>query len=97
MARLRFSEAALRLGQDHYEAVFRRGARETPPGYTFNTLITEWMTVNCAGDWASSSLSGRGVVVRLFAKADFERARARFTPNTPRRSAGGRALAGFQY
>jgi hypothetical protein len=95
MVRVRFRDVA---GGDGYcEAIFRKPVDPPPKGYTLNTFVTEWLTETCHGDWASSSLSGRAVVVRFFNRGDFERARARFTPNIPWRSARSLAHAGFQH
>jgi hypothetical protein len=48
-----------------------------PAGYTRNTLITEWLTVTCRGDWASHATS-RELRVRFADPEDRLRAVARF-------------------
>lgn len=96
--RLNFRAAARALlGRTYYEARIRTSGLPRSKGYTANTVVTEWLTLNCAGDWASTSLSGRAIVVRFFEAADFERARARFAPNTAWRPAGSKAEAGFEH
>jgi hypothetical protein len=48
-----------------------------PPGYTRNTVVTDWLTLNCRGDWASRG--GRGsILVRFADPDDLRRARAQF-------------------
>jgi hypothetical protein len=48
-----------------------------PAGYTGNTVITEWLTVNCQGDWASPA-GARALHVRFADADDRARAVARF-------------------
>lgn len=59
-----------------------------PPAYTGNTVVTEWLTLNCRGDWASRG--GRGSILVRFADADdLRRARQRFpAPLRARAGAG---------
>ena len=47
-----------------------------PPSYTPHTVITEWLTLNCAGDWASKRQNRWLVCFAL--PADAKRARAHF-------------------
>jgi hypothetical protein len=51
--------------------------RVAPAGYTANTVITEWLTVNCRGDWASHAIT-REVRVRFAEALDRHRAVAHF-------------------
>jgi hypothetical protein len=51
--------------------------RSAPAGYTANTVITEWLTVNCRGDWASHAIA-RELRVRFAELSDRDRAVARF-------------------
>jgi hypothetical protein len=51
--------------------------RVAPAGYTANTVITEWLTVNCRGDWASHAVA-RELRVRFAETTDRDRAVARF-------------------
>jgi hypothetical protein len=54
-----------------------RKPQQAPPGYTANTVITEWLTLNCHGDWGSVS-DGPFVRVRFAEAEDCARARVRF-------------------
>jgi hypothetical protein len=49
-----------------------------PSGYTPNTVVTEWLTLNCRGDWACRGLGDR-IEVRFDDAEDAERARAFFS------------------
>jgi hypothetical protein len=51
---------------------------EAPAGYTSNTVLTEWLTLNCAGPWASQG-HGHWIEVRFGQAADAARARAHFS------------------
>jgi hypothetical protein len=75
MARIRLGEAA--AGDAGFLAASLRKPSEIPRGYTGNTVITEWLTLNCRGDWASWSHGAR-VTVRFADARDRERALARF-------------------
>jgi hypothetical protein len=44
-----------------------------PKGYTPISLLTEWLTLNCRGDWSSRARK-HGVVLRFAAAADYRRA-----------------------
>lgn len=48
-----------------------------PPGYTRNTVVTEWLVLNCAGDWASRSEQG-SLQVRFREVGDMLRALEQF-------------------
>jgi hypothetical protein len=75
MSRVRFEE--LPGGKaGGAEASFRKPPAP-PPGYTGNTVITEWLTLHCRGDWGSLS-DGAFVRVRFADPADCDRAAARF-------------------
>jgi hypothetical protein len=50
-----------------------------PPGYTGNTVLTEWLTLNCVGPWASKH-SRRWLVVLFAEEADAVRAYETFMP-----------------
>jgi hypothetical protein len=58
------------------QAVIRKPA-EAPPGYTGNTVVTEWLTLNCRGDWSSQS-EPTLLRVRFARRDDMERAFAVF-------------------
>ena len=49
-----------------------------PPTYTPTTLITEWLTLNCVGDWAAHRRRG-WIEVRFSRAEDAEDARRHFT------------------
>jgi hypothetical protein len=57
-------------------ATFRKPT-SPPQGYTGNTVITEWLTLHCRGDWGSLS-DGAFVRVRFADPEDCARAKARF-------------------
>jgi len=48
-----------------------------PAGYTRHTAVTEWLTLNCLGAWASQSRSG-WIEVHFDLASDHERARDHF-------------------
>lgn len=48
-----------------------------PATYTPTTVITEWLTLNCAGDWAAQRRRG-WLDVRFSLARDAEQARAHF-------------------
>ena len=48
-----------------------------PNGYTPLILLTEWLTLNCRGDWASRA-KGDEVVVRYASRADYSRVAERW-------------------
>lgn len=73
MARVRFKDIEDRA--DWLEVRLRKP--EPPAGYTGNTVITEWLTVNCRGDWASK-VERQLLRVRFADLADRDRAVARF-------------------
>jgi hypothetical protein len=50
-----------------------------PAGYTGNTVLTEWLTLNCAGPWASKRRS-RWLDVLFSSEADALRAYHAFKP-----------------
>lgn len=50
-----------------------------PQGYTGNTVLTEWLTLNCAGAWASKR-SRRWLTVLFAYEADALRAYQTFKP-----------------
>jgi hypothetical protein len=74
--RVRF-EAAAQLNWPRWGRI--RKPVDVPPGYTGNTVITEWLTLNCAGPWASKR-SQFWLDVLFSAEADAERAIAVFRP-----------------
>jgi hypothetical protein len=47
------------------------------PGYTGNTVVTEWLTLNCRGDWASRATAS-ALQVSFADPEDRARAVARF-------------------
>lgn len=49
-----------------------------PPTYTPTTVITEWLTLNCVGDWAAHRRRG-WLEVRFSGAEDAEAARRHFT------------------
>lgn len=74
-----------------------------PDGYTPVMLVSEWLTLNCQGDWACRA-GPKGLRVRFADGADRRRAAARFTdapdrvvgltdrrPKAPRAAGRGRA------
>lgn len=75
MARVRY-EALPGWRVGGLEASLRKPA-DAPRGYTRNTVITEWLTLNCRGDWGSVADS-RFVRVRFADPEDWARATARF-------------------
>lgn len=75
MARVRFDDNAVRA-TGWVEARLVKPLRPLP-GYTANTTITEWLTVNCRGAWASKA-QGRSLRVRFADPEDRDRAVARF-------------------
>lgn len=44
-----------------------------PPGYTPAIWLTEWLTLNCRGDWASR-VEGRRATIRFLDAGDHARA-----------------------
>ena len=48
-----------------------------PLGYTPHTVVTEWLTLNCAGDWAGRHRK-RWLEVCFAQRADAARARGHF-------------------
>lgn len=48
-----------------------------PAGYTRHTLVTEWLTLNCSGDWACRS-GAASLTVRFRRPEDLERTLSRF-------------------
>ena len=48
-----------------------------PAGYTPHTVITDWLTLNCAGAWASQVRRG-WIEVHFASAADAARAKAHF-------------------
>jgi hypothetical protein len=73
--RVRFPEA-VRLGWRWCGQVVKPA--EAPPGYTPNTVVTEWLTLNCLGAWASEGHSDR-LYVRFAREEDARRAREHFS------------------
>lgn len=71
MSRVRFEEVGA-CGRQPCEARFRKPAAP-PAGYTGNTVVTEWLTLNCRGSWGSRS-DGRSVHVRFAEPDDCARA-----------------------
>lgn len=65
-------------------AVRLRKPQTVAAGYTPNTLITEWLTVHCRGDWASQSRP-TALLVWFADPADFARATAHFEAIGPAR------------
>lgn len=82
MARVHFKDIEDR--GDWLEVRLRKP--EPPAGYTGNTVITEWLTVNCRGDWASK-VERQLLRVRFAERADRDQAVARFGSAAP--STGG--------
>jgi hypothetical protein len=74
MSRVAYDDAAWQ-GSGWSVARLRRPS--PPPGYAGNTLVTEWLTVNCRGDWASRA-GARSIRVRFSDPADQAQAVARF-------------------
>jgi hypothetical protein len=50
---------------------------DVPAGYTANTVITEWLTLNCEGPWACHGRP-RWIGVAFDREADATRARAHY-------------------
>ena len=75
MPRLRFDQLSARPS-GYQELVVSRPAA-APEGYTPLILLTEWLTLNCRGDWASRA-RGEEVVVRFADPIDCARASARW-------------------
>lgn len=75
MARVPYDQLSGAAGRG-LQAAFRK-PMAPPSGYTPNTVITEWLTLHCRGDWASLS-DGPVVRVRFTVAADHAAARARF-------------------
>lgn len=73
MSRLSRKAVAARLAEPHWEASLRISERP-PQGYTANTVVTEWMTLHCRGDWASQSAGAGRILVWWFSEADHDRA-----------------------
>ncbi|MCR5879439.1 hypothetical protein [Phenylobacterium sp. J367] len=59
-------------GKGFWQARLRKPA-SAPPGYTRNTVVTEWLTLNCRGDWSSHSGTA-SLRVRFRSRDDLERA-----------------------
>ncbi len=70
--RVRFPDA-MRAGWPERAWILKPSA--APAGDTPNTVVTEWLTLNCRGQWACQGL-GERVEVRF---ADAERDRAHFS------------------
>lgn len=73
MPRVRFEDVEAHASTLR-EARFRKAARP-PEGYTGNTFITEWLTLNCKGNWGSQA-DNRSVHVRFADPDDHVRALA---------------------
>lgn len=73
--RVRFPEAR-RAGWPERAWILKPSA--VPAGYTPNTVVTEWLTLNCRGLWACQG-HGERVEVRFADTIDAERARAHFS------------------
>jgi hypothetical protein len=72
--RVRFAEA-VRLAWPSRAWVAKPA--DAPAGYTPNTVLTEWLTLNCAGPWAAQG-HGDHIEVRFERVADRERAQSHF-------------------
>jgi hypothetical protein len=72
--RVRFAEAVMQAWPARGWIVKPAAA---PPGYTPNTVLTEWLTLNCTGAWASQGQGDR-LEVRFARDEDAERARSHF-------------------
>ncbi|HEX3364575.1 hypothetical protein [Phenylobacterium sp.] len=73
--RVRFPEAS-RAGWPERGWILKPAT--APAGYTPNTIVTEWLTLNCRGLWACQGL-GERVEVRFASAEDAERVRAHFS------------------
>ena len=71
MPRQRFEQLSAEPSGYHELVLLRPNA--APEGYTPLILLTEWLTLNCRGDWASRA-KGDEVVVRFADQADRARA-----------------------
>ena len=72
--RVRFADAARQAWSDRGWIAKPAMA---PAGYTPNTVITEWLTLNCTGAWAAQG-RGRRLEVVFAGEDDATRARAHF-------------------
>lgn len=73
MARVRYEELD---GRARARATLLKPS-PAPAGYTGNTAVTEWLILNCRGDFGSVS-DGHAVRVRFADPEDCARALARF-------------------
>jgi hypothetical protein len=72
--RVRFAEAVRQAWPAHGWIVKPAAA---PPGYTPNTVVTEWLTLNCREPWASQGQGDR-LEVWFASEDDAHRARLHF-------------------